>query len=275
MPLRIVSPSLNSTFTVTATPSWPSIVFKTDGAGAHKWSWKLAWKSFERSGTVNTNNNQWDAVSVITNLGGTLTVSASAGSGVGTVAVKIIGKNPTAAEVTTFLNTKPDGGGFDKILTKESKALHFNEVGEPIKSHDNGYGIAQLTNPAPSFDQAWNWKLNIEGGLKLFKEKVAAARVYLSQSNRTYTAMQLKYEAVCRWNGGRYHVWDGKKWVRNSSILCDVLTGNVGWDMTDPENSGKSAATLRARDKGSYPKAPDSKAHWHYSGVCYADRLLG
>ena len=126
-------------------------------------------------------------------------------------------------------------------------------------------------------DSYKHWKLNIDGGLALYKQKRNAAITYLSQSNRTYSADQLKYEAVCRWNGGWYHVWDAKaaKWVRPAGIICDTKTGNIGWDMSDAENKGKTEAELRKRDSGSYTSAPTQDAHWRYSGVCYADRMLG
>ena len=136
--------------------------------------------------------------------------------------------------------------------------------------------MCQLTTPAPSFEQVWNWRLNIDGGLTLFGQKRTAAIGYLGQSNRTYTADQLKYETVCRWNGGSYHEWDTKaaKWIRKATSLCDSQTGNIGWDMTDPQNNGKTEADLHKRDSGSYSKTPGAGAHWKYTGVCYADHVL-
>lgn len=129
----------------------------------------------------------------------------------------------------------------------------------------------------PSFEQVWNWKLNIDGGLKLFEQKRTSETIYLSQLKRSYTSGQLKYETVCRWNGGSYHVWDAKAgaWVRPANILCDKTTGNIGWDLNDAQNKGKNEAQLHARDKASYGKPPAAGAHWRYLGVCYADRILG
>ena len=137
--------------------------------------------------------------------------------------------------------------------------------------------MCQLTTPTPTFDQVWNWKLNIDGGLTLFGAKHMAAITYLSQSSRTYTGDQLKYETVCRWNGGNYHEWDTKTgvWVRKPNILCDSNTGNMGWDLNDSENKGKTEAELHKRDKDSYSKAPQPGSHWKYFGVCYADKVLG
>ncbi|HVN19025.1 MAG TPA: hypothetical protein VMU05_09645 [Dongiaceae bacterium] len=273
--MRITTPAPNANFIITAAAEWPSIPFTTDGSGAHTWNWEIKWGTFRKSGVASTPANTWDASDVVTNFGGTLTVRVTASNQTATVTVTIKGTNPNSADVTSFLATKPNSDGFDKIIQHETHCRHFNASGEPIKSFDNGYGMCQLTSPVPSYEQVWNWKMNVEGGLSLFASKRQTATTYLSQSSRTFTADQLRYETVCRWNGGSYHEWDGAKWVRHSNILCDSQTGNIGWDMTDSENTGKTEAQLHARDKGSYSSPPDANAHWKYSGVCYADSVLG
>lgn len=275
--MKFTKPKENESFALTSVPEWPSIEFQTDASGPHTWDWKITWDTFTKSGTATSASNTWDAKDVITNFGGTLTVQARAGGASAKISIKIKGVNPTATEVNAYLATKANSAGFDKIIEHESKYKHFNASGEPVKSFDKGYGMCQLTTPEPTFEQVWNWKLNIDGGLKLFENKRAAAIQFLTQSNRTYTDDQLKREAVCRWNGGSYHVWDGKnnQWVRNPNILCDSKTGNIGWDMTDPENKDKTEEELHKRDSGSYNKPPAAGAHWKYFGVCYADRILG
>ena len=279
--MKITSPAAAAKFTVTAAAEWPAIPFATDAAGPHAWKWAVAWGTFTKSGTASTPGNTWDAKTALTDLGGTLTVTATAGKDSATVKVEIVGTNPTLADVTTYLATKPDSGGFDKLIAHESKGKHFTAAGVPIKSFDGGYGMCQLTTPAPTAAQVWNWKRNVDGGLALFAVKRAAALTYLTQSNRTYTADQLAREAVCRWNGGSYHTWDGKAWVRNPDVLCDTATGNIGWDTTVAENKDKTEADLRKRDKDSYGDPTGSKGKktaankWKYSGVCYADRVLG
>lgn len=276
--MNITSPLGNNTvFTIASDPAWPSIPFQTDATGSHSWNWKIVWGSFSQSGTATTASNQWDAQSAVANYGGILTVTVRAANQIAIVVVKIKGTNPSSNDVTQFLASKLNSAGFDKILIHESGCRHFNPAGEPIKSFDNGYGMCQLTRPAPSFEQVWNWKSNIEGGLSLFAAKRTAATNYLSQSGRSYTQDQLKYESVCRWNGGSYHEWDNTQslWVRHPNILCDSATGNIGWDMTDPENTGKTEAQLHQRDLASYAAAPGPNAPWEYSGVCYADKVLG
>jgi hypothetical protein len=291
--MRFVKPKTNEIFTITSAPAWPSLEFETDATGPHKWQWTIEWGTFKKTGTATTPNNKWNAMAV-TNYGGTLTVRAEADSpapgagalagvshalskGSTTISVKLKGTNPSAAEVNAYLATKSDSAGFEKIIEHEANCKHFNAASEPIKSFDGGYGMCQLTNPTPTFEQVWNWKQNIDGGLKLFAQKRTSAIAYLTQSGRSYTGDQLKYEAVCRWNGGAYHEWDAKggAWVRPSHILCDSKTGNIGWDMNHADNKGKTEAELRKRDSASYSKPPTATAHWKYLGVCYADRVLG
>ena len=275
--MKFKSPKATDAFTITSGPIWPSVAFETDATGAHTWIWTIQWGSFKKSGTAQTPGNTWDAQTVIANYGGTLTVSAAAAKDSASITVKIIGTNPGATDVNPYLATKPGADGFDKLLQHESGFKNFNAQGEPVKSFDNGYGMCQLTTPPPTFEQAWNWKLNVDGGLALFASKRGDAITYLSQSGRTYTNDQLKHEAVCRWNGGSYHTWDAtaKAWVRNPDILCAPGTGNMGWDMTDAENKGKTVADLQKRDSALFNKPPQAGAHWRYSGVCYADAILG
>jgi hypothetical protein len=107
-------------------------------------------------------------------------------------------------------------------------------------------------------------------------ESRAAAIEYLSRERRSYTTTQLQFETVCRWNGGYYHEWDkkGGAWVRRTDVLCDSKTGNIGWDMTDDENKGKTELDLRKRDSGG-DNAHTADSSWGYFGVCYADDVLG
>ena len=280
--MKLTSPKADAKFLISSAAEWPAIAFETDGGGPHEWRWSIVWNNFKKSGIAHTPGNRWDARTELTNYGGMLTVNAQAGEAgkppqvSAAITVNLIGTNPSEAEATAYLATKADGKGFDKILKQEAGFRHFKN-GEPIQSFDNGYGMCQLTKPVPAFEQIWNWKLNIDGGLVLFAQKRALALAHLAQSGRSYTAEQLTHEAVCRWNGGSYHEWDAGPgaWVRVRAILCDLKTGNIGWDMTKPANQGKTETELHARDSGTYNRPPGADANWRYSGVCYADHVLG
>ncbi|MFO1064947.1 MAG: hypothetical protein U0892_13870 [Pirellulales bacterium] len=208
--LKFVSPTSKQVFEITTKPEWPSITFQTDGTGSHTWTWSIKWDNYSKNGTAQTPDNKWVLSNEIENYGGTLKVTAKCGQESASIEVSVHGKNPTQAEAMAYLATKGETTGYDKLLEHESHFKQFRDTGLPVKSFDNGYGMGQLTTPAPNANQVWNWKANIDGGLALFAKKIDSARTYLSQSNRSYTTDQLKYESVCRYNGGAYHKWDEK-----------------------------------------------------------------
>jgi hypothetical protein len=275
--MQFIEPAPDQLFTIGSAPEWPAMVFATDAGGPQVWQWMIAWGPFQASGEAETSGNMWDAEATLCNYGGAVTVRACAGQDTASITVRVAGTNPTEDQVVAYLAAQPGSDGFDHILRHETGCRHFNSQGEPARSFDVGYGMCQLTAPAPSFDQVWNWKRNIDAGLKLFQAKRAAAAQYLSADRRSYTAEQLTYEAVCRWNGGCYHVWDelSNAWVRNPHILRDSGTGNIGWDLTDPANQNQSEVELHRRDCAQYVKPRVPGAHWNYFGVCYADSILG
>ena len=278
--LTITSPLLHAKFYISEDAVWPSVVFQTDATlqpGEQiTWEWSISWSSFCSQGVVKTNDSCWDAQAVITNLGGVLTVVASVEGGpTASTSVQILGTQPEPCDVTAYLTSRQDSLGFDKILTHETGMRHFDSTGNPVHSLDRGYGMAQLTNPAPKYGQVWNWKLNVDGGLSLFAQKRAAALAYLSRKG-SFTGNQLVHETVSRWNGGSYHIWDSRRgWIRKPTILCDSQTGNIGWNMTDAANQGKTEEQLHQRDCGFYSRLPREDDAWGYFGVCYADSVLG
>jgi hypothetical protein len=273
--MRIIEPVPGASFTIGQQPTWPSIMFRTDATTSHRWEWKISWRNFEKAGSVTTPSGSWDAAPLIANCGGTLSVHATAGSATMATTVQVRGTNPSALLLKQYLATKLNAAGMEEIINHESKCRQFTAQGEPLRSFDNGYGLCQLTNPAPNIEQVWNWKLHVDMGLTVLAQKRTAAVLYLSGSNRTYTDSQLTYETVSRWNGGSYHEWDTSAgWVRRTDVICDSATGNIGWSTKKAQNQGKTEAELRARDSGGYSK-PSAKNSWGYFGVCYADHLLG
>jgi hypothetical protein len=278
--LKIVSPAPVSIFQIAADSEWPAMPFRIgeDLASGQQltWDWEIQWRAFSKKGTVVTTTNSWDAKDAVGGLGGVLTVTVSGPSGKAAASVQIAGTNPAADQILAYLASQAGSAGFDKILQHETQMTHFDSKGQPRASFDSGFGMCQLTIPAPSFEQCWSWKLNIDAGLALYAAKRQAASKYLSQNGRVFTADQLTRETVARWNGGAYHVWSSAQnaWIRNPAILCDSKTGNIGWDMTKPDNSGKSEAALHQRDAAKYRHPPGASDRWGYFGVCYADRLL-
>lgn len=261
-------------FTIPADASAPAIVLETAIQGPHVWEWEVRWRTYRKSGRVSTPSGRVDLGPHVINIGGDLQVRCSAGGRTFTLNAPIQGTNPALTDIRSFIAHQANADGFYDIVHHESRGAHFDRRRQPVVSFDGGYGLCQLTNPAPTFEEAWSWKKNIEAGLRLFAQKVRSARNYLSAKG-TFTTDQLKYEAVARWNGGAYHKWIDNRWVRNPDILCDGNTGNIGWNMADPDNAGQTIDQLRRRDQATYRRGRRNTDEWGYFGVCYADRLLG
>lgn len=292
-----VSPAAGATFEIDAEARFPKIDFEidTDQPAPYKWSWAISWdaktsglresakrgellRTFAEKGSFESTDKKW-STNLGKVLGGRLRVQVVAGTETFKRSVVIKGTNPTGASVKALLATLPDCDGFDKLLEQETHFKHFIEAdGQPVVAFDGGYGSTQMTHPAPTFEQAWSWKENVNAGVTLYQQKQTLAKAHLSQQGRTYTVEQLRLETWTRWNGGSYYVWDatGKGWKRNENLLCDTETGNIGWDMTVAENKGKTETELHDRDRASYGNPKKSKKaenKWRYTGVCYADHV--
>ncbi|WP_118181429.1 hypothetical protein [Paraburkholderia phosphatilytica] len=293
-----VGPSTGDKFYIDETPSFPSITFeiKTDAAPPYQWKWSIVWdaqvsglresakrgkklKSFAEAGEFSSNDKSWVAKLGDKVIGGKLSVQVTVGEAIFRRTVFVLGKNPAKPDVVAFLSTLPDTVGLDKLIEQESQFKNFiNADNEPVVAFDSGYGLTQMTSPAPTYEQVWNWKENVKAGAKLFQDKQAAAKKLLKA--HPYTSDQLSMETYGLWNGSRYYQWNpqSQAWERDPSVLCDPATGNIGWDTTDPANTGQTVDQLHERDKKTYGsgKSGRDKDHvWLYSGVCYADHVAG
>ncbi|QXH59828.1 hypothetical protein [Pseudomonas azerbaijanorientalis] len=298
--LTWLSPAENAVFKITQDAMLPDIVFEfhTQILGDYKWSWMIEWEAkvsglrervrkdkvlqtFKESGSFVSSNRVWKVSLFDQVIGGTLTVSVSVSDKALTRTVFIKGQNPTQESIARYIASLDDMTGFEKLLEQETHSRHFiNLDGEPIVAFDKGFGITQMTNPVPNYEQVWNWKANILAGSSIYKDKVRIAKKYLGQAGRTYTDDQLRHEVFSRWNGGSYHEWDrvSASWVRKKNLLCDANTGNIGWSMDNEMNKDKTEAQLRERDKDTYSKGSKGQSDdhpWQYQGVCYADHVLG
>ncbi len=271
--MRLTAPGAGGVVVIAADGVPPPLPFASDAPGPHRWDWRLTWRDQASHGSASTPDGRWDARAAIGSGGGSLAVTATAGGASAQAVVQFRGTNPGPAQVATHIAGKAGADGFDRIVAQESRYRQFAADGAPVVSFDGGVGLCQLTHPPATAAQAWDWRANLDAGLALFAAKRALAERHLGQGGRRFTHEQATREAVCLWNGGFYHIWDGTHWVRPADIVCDTHAGNIGWDMTDPANHGHSAATLHARDVASY--ATGHGAHWRYFGVCYADHVLG
>lgn len=121
--------------------------------------------------------------------GGVLTVSVSVRMGTavltaGSQGLTVIGTNPTPAQIKTHANAiGANKVRFRKQMRQESRLRQFTTAGWPLYISDNlgGVGLCQITRPAPTADQTWNWKDNVRAGWNLYLEKERIARAYPAQ----------------------------------------------------------------------------------------------
>ncbi|XDF37263.1 hypothetical protein RBH89_09520 [Paracidovorax avenae] len=126
--------------------------------------------------------------------GGVLTVHAIARVGGATHeatlgSLLIVGTNPTPTAIRAFADSiGATKVRFRKQLRQESSLQQFRPPELwPKYSSDRlgGVGLAQITRPAPTADQVWNWKENIRAGWALYKEKERNARAYPAAVRRS------------------------------------------------------------------------------------------
>jgi len=94
----------------------------------------------------------------------------------------IVGTNPSSTAIRAFANSiGADRAVFRKKMRQESSLQQFRTPGNWPKYSIvglGGVGLCQLTRPAPTAGQTWNWKDNVRGGWALYLEKERIARAY-------------------------------------------------------------------------------------------------
>jgi hypothetical protein len=140
--------------------------------------------------------------------GGALTITVGADLPMGcyekiTKGLKIQGVNPPRAEVNSACGLM----ALQKIVLHESRRRQFDAAAEtgvadcPLFSGDGagGVGLMQITSPAPTEDDHWNWLANVNHGRQIFNGKQATARQYPAAVRGANAFQQL----VQRFNVGR------------------------------------------------------------------------
>ena len=125
------------------------------------------------------------------------------------IVIHVRGKNPTRAVAEAHIGNNPF---FAKTIARhesgtldQANMLQFNEVGSlgtnflnnikftPNRSSDRiGWGVYQITNPAPTINDVWSWKANVASGLAVIAQKRVHAQAYF---NRIRLDFPDKYEA--------------------------------------------------------------------------------
>lgn len=98
--------------------------------------------------------------------------------------LRILGTQPDAAAIQTYVGTKaapgtfPVAGGFTytdvllRIMQKETGGLQFRPQGAPVfnTGDDGGAGMFQITPPSTA--DVWNWRANVDSGAITFNGKL-------------------------------------------------------------------------------------------------------
>ena len=286
-----VTPESCQIFYIDEDAKFPEIIFeiKTDEAGPYVWEWSISWTAeacpqaegkkrfkakhstaFSKKGSFKSDKNKWQC-NIEAVIGGDLVVKVSAGETNFVRKVTILGKNPSKENILIEVDsgkTKEDNELVKKIFMQESRYRQFYSDNQPLTSFDNGYGLGQLTNPAPTYEQIWSWKAHIAEILKnRLPNHRKRAKKYLDEHG-DYTSEMLDMETLACYNGwsGGQHYWNWasttKKWEVNTDVICDPNQSNKGWISSQKDNN-KSLEELKN----------DSKAKPVYTGRCYAEHI--
>lgn len=287
-----VSPSSCQIFYIDEDANFPDITYeiKTDLSGTFEWSWEIKWtglacpqaegkkrysskkeKTFSKSGTFDSADKKWKA-DLGAVIGGDLTVKVKVRTTTFVRKTLIRGKSPSKEKIVAGIDSYTDADNknmIKKIFQQESRYRHFYSDEMPLTSFDNGYGLGQLTNEPPTYEQIWNWKAHVK---ELMEKRLPAhrkrAKKYLD-AHGNYTTDQLDMETLAAYNGwaGGQHYWNWdalqKTWAVNDNVTCDPDQSNKGWLVSNPANKGKTLEELK--------KNKDAKPN--YTGRCYAEHI--
>lgn len=287
-----ISPESCQVFYIDEDAKFPEINFeiKTDEPGPYYWEWLVRWRGlacqqktgklrftpqggalpeFIEKGKFESNETRWKANLNNQVIGGNLIVKVKTNKTVFIKKITIKGKNPDKARVQKYIEENWEDQKNKSIAKKafqqETSYSHFYSDNEPLVSFDNGYGIGQITNPKPSYSEAWNWKDHIKTVMnKFIPDKRNKAKSYLSSKGiNSYTEDQYDVETLAFYNGaGRFHKWneETKKWEENPDHICDP-DSNKTW----LKNEFPSLSSEELKKSNEKPK---------YTGHCYAKHII-
>lgn len=149
--------------------------------------------------------------------------------------IKVQGKNPSKSSVQALIKEMEPGMGWIlfPIIEQESRYRQFKSPDEVLVGAPAGIGISQRDPttkewPSGKLDPGqpnlffpriyWDWKENVRAGIKLFREKEAAAKRHLDSVRQKnglppYTDGMLARETLRRYNGGAEFGARNGSWV--------------------------------------------------------------
>jgi hypothetical protein len=148
--------------------------------------------------------------------------------------LRIVGTNPQYPQLTQALASRT----FRALVWHESRGRQFLGTANggtsrcPLFSADRlgGVGLMQLTRPAPTREQVWNWRANVAAGLALFQVKMQAARAFPAQyrASAAFQSLVTAYNAE-RVRNGLLAIPIGIADFTADQVELDALRGYNGW----------------------------------------------
>ena len=148
--------------------------------------------------------------------------------------LRIVATNPSYVQLRQALPSKV----VRAIVWHESRGRQFLGTANggtaacPLYSHDRygGVGLMQLTRPAPTHEQSWNWRANVSAGLALFEVKKHTARAYPAKYRLSSDFTKL----VAAYNAARAAqklppLQIGIPEFSSEQVELDALRGYNGW----------------------------------------------
>ena len=139
--------------------------------------------------TLTGYGQQWEITKNIRQvIGGKAQLSWTADGVSGSVSFNIVGKQPDRLTVMQYISSSTNLWYAPYIALHESTQgsilgptqFSTKNIGYPLKSSDNGYGVMQLTNPPPSCMQIWSWKANCDEGLRRLRVLAQNAQSWMT-----------------------------------------------------------------------------------------------
>ena len=181
-----------NTLYIDADAKMPDI--QAQSAGTATWSIEFCYTG-TKAKAPNVNPKYTKSVPGVSSLGQNLDVDSALSSHVvgGTAIAKAVlkgetytvlfyirGTNPTVGAIRDYLNSLGNAPFyFEAMIVQESTSRQFDLKDKrlPLQTFDNGFGLTQLTNPAPNYNEVFSWKANVKEGVSFYlNEKLSYGR---------------------------------------------------------------------------------------------------
>jgi hypothetical protein len=177
----------------------------------------------------------------------------------GEITFNILGKSPTKNVIMNYIGSHSSLWYAKNIAAQESYGgTQFRADGYPLPSSadDNGYGIYQITDPTPTYNEVWNWKANVNKGIQILNQKTAAAVKWMTvqraqakqQTGREQPVTDEKVGRNCFFSdSGPRNITDAvaiKQFNGAVRNYCSWDNNNSKWNFNRVNNRGENYVQL-------------------------------